>query len=363
MKSYPNSCIGSVDNGKIVVIGGSNSKGVLKSHAFIIDPKNKSATQLPSVPKGVKEGNLFEYKQYYYCVGGTVAADDPNSDITEIGSPIMRYNTVDGIWETFSHEEDIKQSMNKFLKKKIGEQGDQKENQPETTQNSLKNLISSGAFLFGQRIYFVGGKIFTEGSYQATDKIFSFGLEENLFNLREEPFILPTKLINPVCTAGSSNAIITGGKLESKIWNHEVFVIKFRDGTVAKSFAKLDSPLEENYPPSYLENEIIWFSFPKLWIRPKNADNINGFTFLKKQTGEKVKAPEILIRNMPENYEESKENNYKNRNKNKADEGIRLDIEDKNKSQVNNPKEENKMTGGKKPSSSNLVPENATGKT
>ena len=274
MKCYQNSCTGIVDNGKIVVIGGSDSSGLLNNHTFIIDPRNKSAKELIPAPKPVKDGHLLEYKSYYYCVGGTVESESVDSLAEEEGSPIMRFNTVEYLWEVFNHTENSIDNIDRVLRRKITDKEDFNEFAIEQSGISLKHIISSGAFLFYQRIYLVGGKVYQEGGYNASDKIFSFGLEENSFILREESFKLPVKLINPTCAAGSSNAIISGGKLEDGHYNLDVFIIKLRENEIIKSHSKLDSPIEENYPPSYLEHEVVLFSFPKLWIRPKNIDQI-----------------------------------------------------------------------------------------
>ena len=95
LKSYPDSGIGVVQNGKIILIGGSDSSKALTNRVFLIDPINKTATELPSVPKPVKAGRVFEYQNYFYYIGGTTESDDIETNTTEEGAPIMRFNIKD----------------------------------------------------------------------------------------------------------------------------------------------------------------------------------------------------------------------------------------------------------------------------
>ena len=306
LKSYPDSCAGMVENGKIIIIGGTSSRGAYTDRVFLIDPFEKTAVECAPILKPLKEGHLLEYKNYYYCVGGTIKSYSTDSITDEEGSPIMRYSKLDQSWEIVSHEEDSEGNIKKFRHHKHKHKNLENELQAENSRNLLRYLMSPGAFLFEDRIYFVGGKIYQDGQFRSTNKLFSFGLEEKFFNLREESFRLPAKLINPVCTAGSSNAMIAGGELENGQKNLDIFIIKFKENIIVQGFSKLFTPLEENYPPAYLEDEVVLFSFPTIWIRPKYFDRIVGFSFIRKNAGKRRQSAEILIQNIPEAIEEYK---------------------------------------------------------
>ena len=112
MKSYADSGSGLVGNGCIIVVGGSDSSGLLTSRVFMIDPINKSATELPSIPKPVKEGHLLEHRNCYYFVGGTVEAEDIDSNTPEEGGPIMVYDTEKNFWSIYLHNKDSKDNIN-----------------------------------------------------------------------------------------------------------------------------------------------------------------------------------------------------------------------------------------------------------
>ena len=284
LRSYQNSCVGTVSGNRILIIGGSDFTGSLTNRAFMIDVSSKLATEIAPSPKAVKEGNLLEVKGFYYFVGGTVETEDSDLPVSEEGAPIMRYNTKENFWEVFSHNFNSTTTINKVLKRKITDRGGSDDIlSVDSRKISLKNLISAGAFVFESRIYLVGGKIYQEGSYMPTDKIFSFGVRNDEFDLREESLKLPLKLVSPVCSAGENHAFITGGYMENGYPNVKMFVIKFSQNEVLACHARLDSALEEIYPPTYLENEIVIFSFPKIWIKPKKEDKAHVFTFYRKK--------------------------------------------------------------------------------
>jgi hypothetical protein len=283
MKSYLDSGAGIINQNNIAIIGGTDTSGLLTGRVFVIDPFRKLATEYPLLPRPAKEGHLFEYKKFLYLVGCTIENEDINATNPEQGAPIMRYNTKENFWEIFSHKKNYKDLIKNSLDRKIIDTEKVIQAQDEFNEMSLKNIISPGAFLFDDRIYLVGGKIYNDGKYEITDKIFSFGLEREKFDIREEELKLPVKLSNPVCATGSSHAFIAGGKLENNHQNLQIFVIKFIEKVIVVSEAKFESPIEENYPPTYLENEVVLYSFPMLWIRPKNVDKLHNFTFSKKE--------------------------------------------------------------------------------
>ena len=161
---------------------------------------------------------------------------------------------------------------------------------------SLKNLINPGAFLFQGRIYLVGGQLYKDDFFSITDKIFSFSAyNDKNFGFREESFKLPFKLMSPVCASGSAHAFVTGGILENNEYNKQMIVIKLENNEVKICEAELNGNIEEDYPPAYLEDNIILFSFPKLWVKPKNADVLSGFSFSKKPSTNSANFHEVSV--------------------------------------------------------------------
>ena len=295
VKAHHDSCIGVLDSGKIVVIGGSDSSGSLTNRVFLIDTARNVATEFTQIPKSAREGHLFEYKNYYYFVGGTVEADGVSADTSEEGSPIMRYNVTEHFWETFSHDDTLKHNVHKALNRKITDKEKHEHIKTKTEGMSLTHLIAPGAFLYEHRIYLVGGKIYNQGTHKITDKIFSFSLEDGRPDVREEELKLPVKLFNPMCTVGVSQAYITGGKLENGARNSDIFIVKIDEKKIEKCSFTFDSDLEESYPPIFASGEIIFFSFPKLWVKSKNQDKIYGFNFNRADAKEGNTATEVTL--------------------------------------------------------------------
>ena len=93
LKSYQDSGIGTSNNGKLIIIGGTDSSKSLTNQVFIIDLINKTAAELPSLPKPTKGGLVFEYQTFYYFVGSSIEDDDGSI----VGGPIMRYHIIDNL--------------------------------------------------------------------------------------------------------------------------------------------------------------------------------------------------------------------------------------------------------------------------
>ena len=269
-----------VSETEIVVMGGSDPRGVLSRRAFLINTCSKSVSELPSLPRVAKEGHLLASDGFYYYIGNTAEAEDLDSPAPTEYSSIMRYDLQSHLWEIFSDISSEKSPISSGLNRKAIEEVKKSERKV-----LLKDLISTGAFTYNGRIYLVGGKICQDGIYSPSDKIFSVGIEDESFFLREETIKLPVKLVNPVCASGGSHAFIAGGCLENNQPSLRMFVIKFLKNEIHECHAKLDSAIEEKYPPAYLENEVVIFSFPKLWIKPKNEDKAVPFVFNKLSSG------------------------------------------------------------------------------
>ena len=82
------------------------------------------------------------------------------------------------------------------------------------------------------RIYIIGGKITGQGINEQTDKIFSFSIRENKFEIREEDLKLPVKIIKPACSIIKATGCIAGGLLETGEPNFRIFLIDFDKNSV-----------------------------------------------------------------------------------------------------------------------------------
>jgi hypothetical protein len=299
LKAYPDSGTGLTSSGAIILIGGTDSSGSLTTRVFVIRPSDRAADELAPVPKPTKEGHVFEHNGFYYYVGGTVEAESVDAIHSFEGAPILRYSIDNKQWESFSHDKDPKAGLEKALNRNITDKEEHEEILVDEQKFSLKDIVSPGVFLFEDRAYLVGGKCLEGTDYKPTNKVFSIGLKDGKFDFRQESFNLPVKLVNPVCAAGNVHSVVTGGLLENGGHNVDIYVFDFNKMEVLKNDGKLDSELKENYPPSYNKDEIIFFSFPKIFIKPKKDANTISFSFKKKDKttkGDGYRSAEITIK-------------------------------------------------------------------
>ena len=293
LKAFKDSGIGLLKDGRIIVVGGSDSSGSLTSKVFIINPSTLTAVEIGQLPKPVKEGHILEHKQYYYFVGGTVESDDHASHTAEEGAPIMRYSNEQNCWEIFTHmqaEGHVERSLNRSV---IDGEANEHLHIEEPGLN-LKHLISPGAFLHEDRIFLVGGKLYEGGQYAYTDKVFSVGLENDRFDIRQEAIRLPIMLTNCICAVGTNEVLIIGGKAHNGDANPHIFKIVLSTNVTTALESKFDLPLEETYPPILLSNQIAFISFPKIWVKPTNEDKLYSFGFINEKEPEKLGGEIVL---------------------------------------------------------------------
>ena len=295
LRCNPDSCVGTIGDHLIMIAGGTDPCGLMTKRVLLINAFNKVVSELAPLPRAAREGSLLKSKGYYYYIGGTVQAEDPFAPTYEEGCPIMRYHIKKEHWEVFTHTSDEEVCSYLGLNRNLAE-GEEEYNQEELVYSgfSLKNLISAGAFLYKGRIYLVGGRIFQGRFYGASDRIFSFQTGSKSFDMREEKLRLPIKLVNPVCISAGAHTYITGGYFENDLPNRSMFEIHFEKNQVHECFAKIDSPLEENYPAAYLRESVVIFSFPMLWVKPKNEDVLVSFAFHRKNHRSDMKETDMI---------------------------------------------------------------------
>ena len=92
VKLYSDSAIGYLNDDQVLVVGGTNSKGFLKSDGFLIDFKKMTIEKISPIPMPCKLGSLILYNNFLYYVGSVTNNIEVDAEGTLVGSPIMRYN-------------------------------------------------------------------------------------------------------------------------------------------------------------------------------------------------------------------------------------------------------------------------------
>ena len=216
---------------------------------------------ITELPKACRLGNLIQYKNFVYYVGGITENQENEDGIIEfIGSPIMRYNILENSWEVFMHKEknDLEENVSESQKSKT-----------EYKTFSLRDLIYPGTFLLHSKIYFYAGSIIKpELSYNLL--VYSIDLESEHLNLEIEPFFFPIALNNPQSSANSSFGFIYGEINPDSQANFSSFTFNIKhDFKLIKS---QHHEIQENYPPICTDKYIIVMSFPKFSLKLKNSE-------------------------------------------------------------------------------------------
>ena len=267
IKLYPDSAISWLSDGNLLIAGGSDSTSSLTRRVFLLSPSESSVRELCDLPVAVKFGHFVKYIKYIYYVGGISEAEDPYSDAGEEGAPILRYNTDDNSWEMFRNQ-DPGQNISKLLQRNIcyeDEKARASVYSARTQTMSLKDLVNPAAFVYCERIYLVGGKIYTDGRYQIINTVISFGINIEKFEVREEKGLeLPIKLHGAACSIRRNLVCVVGGYLETEMPNLDIFMLDLSDNTVKTLSAEIERPLEDHYPVFQEQKGILCFSPPKL---------------------------------------------------------------------------------------------------
>ena len=96
IKIRKDSGVGYLNDGRIIVAGGTDSSGCLTTKAYIINPTTGQILSINNLPVATKEGSFFHYKAYIYCVGAIKEADDEDLLVQEQSAPIMKYCIDEG---------------------------------------------------------------------------------------------------------------------------------------------------------------------------------------------------------------------------------------------------------------------------
>ncbi|OMJ93253.1 hypothetical protein SteCoe_3833 [Stentor coeruleus] len=277
VKVYKNSAVGCLDDGTLVVAGGSDSSFSLTNKVFIINAYQKTVTELPLLPYPIKFGQFCRSNDYLYCLGGLAEPEDNDSSQVEEASPLMRYNFESKTWEVFKHKNN--NTPGHLLRRKIlSEKGKQKPSIFLTDYPLLKDLIFPAVAYFDEKIYTFGGKIAVEGGFEVIDKIFSIQAQDDDLTIIEENYILPIKLSEATCQIKGRKCFLAGGLLENSNPNMEIFIINFDGKYVSKLAVDIDSPLENHYPIIVDDKGILCYSPPKLLYIREDKSTLYHFT-------------------------------------------------------------------------------------
>lgn len=260
LKLYKDSMVNQLDDNTIIIAGGVDGSSSVSKKIYLINVLDCSIQQLSDLPVPVKGGSFVKHCKDVYHIGGTSESEDLDSLSLEQGSPIMKYSLESSSWEVYKVKN--RPSVSHFLSRKVN--SNQSIVLKPEFDLTLRDLIQSGVFLIQDRVYLVGGKIFIDGKYRATDKIFSFLLNDSEFEGFEAEFMLPVKLFKPSCYAKGTLACVAGGFLETFEPNLEIFMVDVKNCVVTRLVTRLERPIEDDYPIFLNDKGVLCFSPPKL---------------------------------------------------------------------------------------------------
>jgi hypothetical protein len=285
IKIYHDSAISTLDNDKIIVIGGSNLLNTPTSGAFYIDCSEHKVHEFESPPRSTKEGQVFFQDGILYFVGTTVESNEHSASVQ--GGPLMLFDTKNRVWSEISYNNILKTEFFSL----VGDQKTFDQLNLEEINFNLNSIIASGVFKLNNRIFFVGGKVFDGSDYLPSKQVFSLGIADR--DLRVEPFSLPVSLVNPMCVSKGSNAFIAGGVLEDGRANLDVFIYKSKSNSILKYGASFETKPEEHYYPFIVRDDVVFLSYPRFWIKPKGQKELNSYMIEKVESKTFSKAEKI----------------------------------------------------------------------
>ena len=249
---YSDSIIGLIQTSYIVIIGGTKPSGKQTKKAYVLSIHNKSIYPLPKFPGDFSSGFICCFNNMVYVLS-TRSID------------LFRYNLASGSWEqpnlSFTDQED-------------------------------RSLCNYSCYFQLNKIFLICGKY---GTAQNT-QVFSIDLESLACGKHTEDF--PEYIERPVCLGTDQHAIVGGGYTAQGQINTRFF-LKTGAGPDWQMMQGPEVEIVEDYPPAFLNNIPIFFSFPKILIKfPLNFIVCNLNTSSLDHTRE-VKKKETLKESAP----------------------------------------------------------------
>lgn len=264
IKIRKDSGVGYLNDGRIMLVGGTDNSGCLTNKAYILDPAKNKATILPNLPISVKEGYLFHFKDFVYVIGALKDSDDEEILSQEQSAPIMRYYLNAGQWEIFN-EEQKKRNFQHMIKKSSKSANHIKDKHEIT----YKDILYPGCFMIKSKVYMVCGQQMSKrGILETLNLVFSVDLEDESFDFKIEDFEIPLSVFRPICGSYKKKAFITGGVEHSgKHSSKKSLLIDFSsEKPVVETITGLKLDLDDNYPIIASGRNFYCLAFPNLSI-------------------------------------------------------------------------------------------------
>ena len=265
IKIRKDSGVGYLNDGRIMLVGGTDNSGCLTNKAYILSPAQNKVTMLPNLPISIKEGNLFHYKDFVYVIGALKDSDDEEILSQEQSAPIMRYYLNSGQWEIFNEEHMKKRNFQHIIRKSA------KSADSEGIKRvvSYKDILYPGCFMIQSKVYLVcGQQMSLRGILETLDEVFSLDLEEEGFDFKREEFELPLKVFRPICGSYKNTAFVTGGVEHSgKHGSKKSLLLDFSTNPpTCEPVPGLKVDLDDSYPVVTTRNYFYCLGYPNLAI-------------------------------------------------------------------------------------------------
>ncbi|CAG9311079.1 unnamed protein product [Blepharisma stoltei] len=261
---HTESAIGYLSKTRIMLAGGTDSTSCLTNDAFIIDIDGMRLYNICGLPIPAKEGTLIEHNGFVYYTGGLIEAEDEAYYLNEEPAPLMRYSIKNNSWEYLEISEKNGE-VTLFIPKKVMEKEDEGKISPKYDKNfPLSDIILPGVFLYGKKIFFIGGhSVNIHGKIKMNKNVYSLNLDSLEFV--KENFKLAIKAAKPACGIDGDKVIIAGGHdPNTGKSNSQVYVVNIAEADIgSKNLEPLSFELSEGYPAIISTSSPIFISFPK----------------------------------------------------------------------------------------------------
>lgn len=265
IKIRKDSGVGYLDDGRIIIGGGTDRTGCLKNRVYIITPDDGKISKIENLPIASKEGAFFQYKDSVYYIGAIKDSDDEEILAQEQSASVMKYSLKTGSWIIYDdnriQKEAVQESHNKNLK-------DNQANK-KALEINYKEVLYAGMFMIKNKVFLVNGqRMKAEGVLETLTDVFSITLDEYFLTFNVEDFKFPTKIFRPICGSYYNKAFITGGiRTDIKSSNMESFLLTFSENGKISNIDKvlgLKLTIDDSYPMICSSSGFASIAYPNL---------------------------------------------------------------------------------------------------
>lgn len=280
IKVRKDSGVGYLNDGRIIIGGGTDGAGCLTNKAYIITPHDGKISQIEDLPVASKEGAFFQYKDSVYYIGAIKDSDDEEILAQEQCAPVMKYALDGGGWVVFEEDKTQRHTIQDYLKKKLKDNLDG----DNVVEIGYKEILYAGMFMIKSKIYFINGqRMKAEGTMQTLTDVFSIDLDEDNLSFKAEEFTLPLKVFRPICGSYENRAFITGGlKPDSKGCNMDSYLLTFNENGKQVDIEQvpgLKLSLDDSYPMVSNSRGFVSLAYPNLALYNIRDKDWFMFTF------------------------------------------------------------------------------------